>query len=209
MGWRPWAVLACTIMIRVMVQWQRSVFSYAYGYTGTGIQAGNAIFEISAAYSQLPQYFGLLTGLAYTVPFACFGLLVGKMTDNTSRKWALFAVMGLASASMGLTGALDSFIVLAAMRVFHGMVNSASNPFSFSLISDYFPPEKRATANSLIHSGQYIGQALSSISILAISAFGWRSTYGLMCLSSLAVAGLIAFIVKEPRRGKYLTENEI
>ena len=75
---------------------------------------------------------------------------------------------GAAAATMGLTGFVNSFVVLALMRVVHGMVNSASNPFSFSLITDYFPPDKRATANSIIHSGQYIGSALSSISILLI-----------------------------------------
>jgi MFS family permease len=54
------------------------------------------------------------------------------------------------------------------MRVFHGIVNSTTTPFSYSLITEYFPPDKRATANSLIHSGIYIGNSVSSISILLV-----------------------------------------
>jgi MFS family permease len=54
------------------------------------------------------------------------------------------------------------------MRVFHGMVNAATTPFSYSLITEYFPPDKRATANALIHSGIYIGNSVSSISILLL-----------------------------------------
>jgi hypothetical protein len=36
MGLYPWMVLGITVLVRVMVQWQRSIFSYAYGFTGTG-----------------------------------------------------------------------------------------------------------------------------------------------------------------------------
>ena len=121
---------------------------------------------------------------------------------------ALSIVIACAAATMGLTGFCDSFLVLAAMRVVHGMVNSASNPFSFSLITDYFPPDKRATANSIIHSGQYIGSALGSISILLIQKFGWRSTYGIMALISSVISAGIFFFVKEPERGRYMSERE-
>lgn len=54
------------------------------------------------------------------------------------------------------------------MRVLHGIVNSVTNPFSYSIITEYFPPDKRATANALIHSGTYIGNSVSSISILLV-----------------------------------------
>lgn len=168
MGLYPWLVLGITVLVRVMVQWQRSIFSYAYGFTGTGIQAGNPVYELSTAYPQLAANYGNLTGLAYTLPFAIFGLFVGKLTETVNRKWALALVIGLAATAMGATGFIDAFLVLAAMRVFHGMINSSTNPLSFSLISDYFPPDKRATANSVIHSGQYIGTAMGSISILLI-----------------------------------------
>lgn len=50
MGLYPWMVLGITVLVRVMVQWQRSIFSYAYGFTGTGIQAGNPFYELSTAY---------------------------------------------------------------------------------------------------------------------------------------------------------------
>jgi len=143
--------------------------------------------------------------LAYTLPFAFFGLFVGKLTDNVNRKIALGIVIALASSAMGLTGFIDSFIVLAAMRVFHGMINSSTNPLSFSLVTDYFPPDKRSTANSIIHSGQYIGSAMGSISILLIKSFGWRSTYGIMGLVSAFVSALIFLVIREPERGRFLS----
>ena len=102
------------------------------------------------AYPELAGKFGLLTGFAYTVPFALCGLYFGKMTNNVNRKWILGIFMALTGATMGAAGFIDSFLVLAASRVALGIFSAMFNPMSFSLLTDYFPPERRATANSLI-----------------------------------------------------------
>lgn len=86
-----------------------------------------------------------------------------------NRSLLLGAVVIMASLTIGITGFVNSFTVLALMRIFHGMLNSATNPLSFSIISDYFPPNRRATANSIIQAGNYIGVGISSLSILLIS----------------------------------------
>ena len=38
---------------------------------------------------------------------------------------------------------------------------------------------------------------------MAISALGWRSTYGALGIGSVALAAVIALIVKEPKRGRF------
>lgn len=91
-----------------------------------------------------------MAGLLYTIPYATFGLWAGRKTDKVNRKLFLGIVIILASLTMGVSGFVNSFAVFALMRVFHGMLNSASNPLSFSLIADYFPQDKRATANSIV-----------------------------------------------------------
>lgn len=150
---RPWTsyfVLALILGVRIMVQWHRKGLTYAYGYTGLGAAAGNPIYEISSAYPQLNGWYGLLSGLVYTIPYAGAGLIVGKMSDRFSRTMLLGIVTMLASMTMGVSAAVNSFAVLAVMRFFHAIFNSATNPLSFSIISDYFPPEKRSFANSII-----------------------------------------------------------
>ena len=144
-------------------------------------------------------------GFLYLIaPF--FGLIAGKISDNVNRKLFLGIVIILASATMGISGAVNSFFILSAMRVVHGMLNSSSNPLSFSLISDYFPPDKRATANSIIQAGNYIGVGVSSLSILLISQFGWRTCYGIMAAIGGAFGLATMAFVKEPERGRYLDE---
>ena len=155
---------------------------------------------MSTEYPQLANYFGLLTGFAYTIPFAATGVFFGKIVNKVNRKFLLGALMVLSGVTMGATGLMTSFGVLAACRVAGAFISAGFNPLSFSLLADYFPPERRTTANTILQSGNYMAWGLSSISVLFIKAFGWRSTYGLIAGAS-ALVGLstIAFI-KEPAK---------
>ena len=195
-----WAVLGIILAVRICYQWQRSIFSYCYGYSGTGDQMGNAIFEIATEYPQLNNYFGLLTGFAYTIPFAVTGVFFGKIVNKVNRKFVLGALLMASGATMGLTGLLSSFGVLAACRVATGFLSAGLNPLSFSLLADYFPPERRTTANTILQSGNFMAWGLSSLSVLFVKAFGWRSTYTLIGVAS-AVVGLASMsLIKEPTK---------
>ena len=77
---------------------------------------------------------------------------------------------------------------------------SVCNPAAFSLIRDYFPPEYRSTANSIFSSGIYVGQAVSSLSIILIDNYGWRENYMITGLYGAVVALLAALILREPSR---------
>jgi len=147
----------------------------------------------------LAENFGLLTGFAYTIPFAFGGLFFGTKTDKWNRKWTIAAFMAAAAVTMGGVAFLDSFLVLAASRFAIGIISAVFNPMSFSLLTDYFPADKRATANSIVQSGNYVGWGLSSISILAIKQFGWRQTYGIIGAFALGISALFAAVIKDPR----------
>jgi MFS family permease len=96
------------------------------------------------------------------------GLYWGGLTNKVNRKWMISIFMAISAVTMGCVGFMDSFMVLAASRFILGFVSSIFNPMSFSLLTDYFPADKRATANSIVQSGNYVGWGLSSISIMAI-----------------------------------------
>jgi MFS family permease len=143
-----------------------------------------------------------LTGFAYTIPFAFMGLYWGGLTNKVNRKWMISIAMAVSALTMGSVGFVNSFAVLAASRFILGFISSIFNPMSFSLLTDYFPADKRATANSIVQSGNYVGWGLSSISIMAIKNFGWRTTYGFLGSAALAVSALFALFVKDPRAKK-------
>ena len=186
------------LVARVAVQWHRLGLSYAYGYKGLGLAAKNSFYEIATSFPQLDNWYGLFTGIIYTIPYAFFGLIAGKISDNVNRKLFLGAVVILGSLTMAVSGFTNSFFLFGLMRVIHGCMNSASNPVSFSLVADYFPPDKRATANSIIQAGNYIGVGISSFSILLITQFGWRASYGIMGAMGI-LAGLLSMLfINEP-----------
>ena len=96
------------------------------------------------------------------------GLLMGSLTTVVNRKMALGLSIIVGGLSHCIAGSFNAFSWLCGMRVLHGSVAAMSNPLSYSLVADYVPPHRRATANSIISSSRYLGVALSSLSILLI-----------------------------------------
>lgn len=153
---------------------------------------------MSTAFPQLSNYFGLLTGFAYTIPFAVTGVFFGKIVNKVNRKLLLGILMVLAGSTMGIAGVTTSFGVLAACRVVGAFISAGFNPLSFSLLAEYFPPERRTTANTILQSGNYMAWGLSSLSVLFIKQFGWRSTYGMIGAASALVGLSTMAFIKEP-----------
>lgn len=84
-----------------------------------------------------------------------------------------------------------------------GVFQAFCGPPAYSLITDYFPPEKRTTANAVYSLGIYIGFALTNFSILLLEAVGWRKTYFVIGIMGM-VSGLISFfVIMEPPRGRF------
>ena len=137
--------------------------------------------------------------MAYTIPFSLAGVFLGLMKKGYNRKMLLSTVIMLGGLSQIASGAFTSFPLLCLMRSFHGACFSLTIPLLSSLVRDYFPQEKRGTANSLLYSANYFGTALSSISVLIISQFGWRTTYGTMGIFGLLVGLLSAIFIRNPK----------
>lgn len=82
------------------------------------------------------------------------------------------------------------------------MMASSVNPMAYSLVSDYFPPDKRTTANSILSSANFMGIALSSMTILLIKQVGWANSYKTMGAAGLIASSVLLFL-KNPKRGQY------
>lgn len=82
------------------------------------------------------------------------------------------------------------------------MGEAGASPPSHSLISDYFPLTKRATALSIYALGIPIGSAIGyGLGGWGSDNLGWRTTFFLVGLPGLAVAALLFFTLREPPRG--------
>jgi len=77
------------------------------------------------------------------------------------------------------------------------------NPAAYSIISDYFPPERRTVANSVFNTSIYLGGALASLSSIVITSQGWRFTYIIISIICAGITVLGVFLIYNPTRGRW------
>lgn len=157
----------------------------------------------------------LLMGLSFAVFYTLFGIPLGRLADTQSRRAIIslgIAFWSIMTAGCGLT---KNFWQLAVMRMGVGVGEATLSPAAYSLIADYFPPHRRATAMSVYSMGIYIGSGLayilggmvaqvassqeSYVIPLIGSVRSWQMVFFVVGLPGLLVA-LLLLTVKEPKR---------
>jgi MFS family permease len=167
---------------------------------GADLAKATSFYELSTFYPNLPKYYGILSGAGFSLSYAFFGLLWGQASDKYNRKWIVaLACIGWSLTSIG-TGSINSLAVLALMRFILGATQAACEPISFSLIADYFPPNKSATAASILTAAPYLGGGLSSLNVLLVAAFGWKAAFNIIGVLGLGIGALAFLLIKEPMR---------
>ena len=122
----------------------------------------------------------------------------------------LCTVVGIAGISSILTGVVNSFPVLVAMRIVHAICFSMTIPLIATLVHRFIPRDYRGRANSILYSAYHVGTAISSLSILVIGLFGWRNIYNIMGISGIIIGALTGIILrkKESKTKKKKKEGE-
>jgi MFS family permease len=145
---------------------------------------------------------GLLLGPYFALSFTLAGFVIARIADVASRRNVL--VLGLAAWSLLTAGCglVKGFAQLATLRFAVAIGEAAGTPPSHSMLSDYFPPARRATALSVYGLGIYVGTGFGFAGGgLLLEWFDWRTAFIVAGLAGLPVALLIALTVREPVRG--------
>jgi len=159
---------------------------------------------------------GFLYGTAFAVFYALFGIPLGRLADSWYRGRVMAIGLALWSTMTALSGFASSFAMLAVARIGVGIGEAAASPAAYSMISDWFPKEKRATALSIYSSGLYIGGALSlpiggfvlsrwntaypDPALAPLGLVGWQAAFMAVGIPGLLIA-LWVLSLKEPQRG--------
>ena len=157
----------------------------------------------------------LLHGFAFAVFYALAGFPLGRLADRVSRKRLIAAGVAAWSLFTAGCGLAKGFYSLFFARVGVGVGEAALSPAAFSLLSDYFPPERRARAIATYQLGAIGGSGIayvlgglviafaSSGGLIAVPLLGgmapWQVTFLIVGLPGLAVA-LLVLTLKEPVR---------
>lgn len=150
---------------------------------------------------------GLMTGLAFALFYTALGLPIARYADRpTTHRPRLIAVaLALWSAMTALCGLAQSFWQLLLARIGVGVGEAGCTPPAHSLISDMVPPERRSSALAFYALGIPIGSLLGlMIGGLLADLLGWRRAFLVVGLPGVAMALLVWFVLREPRRGESL-----
>lgn len=144
---------------------------------------------------------GLLGGASFALFYSFLGIPIARLSESRSRPLIISAAIATWSVMTMLCGMAGSYAQLFLCRVGVGIGEAGGTPPAHSLISDHFPPERRATAISIYCLGVPFGMLLGALAggILA-EQLGWRWAFLLFGLPGLPLALTLAMLCREPRR---------
>ena len=145
---------------------------------------------------------GFLTGIAFALFYTFAGIPIARWADRGLRRTIMALGLAVWSGMTTLTGLAQSFTQLALARIGVGVGEAACSPPAHSLLSDYFPPERRGTALSIFSLGVPIGIMIGYLSGGWINQyFGWRTAFFVVGLPGLLLAVVVRLTLREPPRG--------
>jgi len=145
---------------------------------------------------------GLLTGFAFALFYVTLGIPIARLADKYNRKKIIAISLTLWSGMTAISGLTTNFVQLLLARIGVGIGEAGGSPPAHSMISDYFPADKRATALATYSMGIYIGILIGFLfGGWFDEFFGWRNALMAIGLPGILYAVFFYFTVKEPPRG--------
>jgi predicted MFS family arabinose efflux permease len=145
---------------------------------------------------------GLLVGFAFALLYTIAGIPIARWADRGNRRNIIAIGLAVWSAMTVLSGMAKSFTLLAIARVGVGVGEAAGSPPAHSLIADYFPLNRRATALAIYASGAFVGSGIAYLGGGYLREyFDWRTAFIVVGAPGVLIAILLRLSVKEPPRG--------
>ncbi|MDX1404328.1 MAG: MFS transporter [Woeseiaceae bacterium] len=159
--------------------------------------------------------FSLLHGFAFAIFYTLMGLPLGRLADRANRCRIISVGIFLWSIMTAVCGITKTFTTLFLARIGVGVGEAALSPAAYSMISDYFPKEKRAVPISMYSMavffgggiafilGGYVVQLTAGATDVILPVIGpvrpWQLTFFVVGLPGLLVL-LLMLTVREPVR---------
>ena len=160
------------------------------------------IGPIQAEFALSDTSVGLLIGFAFALLYTIAGIPIARWADRGSRKTIIAIGLTFWSAMTVATGLAKNVVHLFLTRVGVGLGEAAGTPPAHSLISHYFPLERRATALAIYSSAVFVGSAIAYLGGgLLREYFSWRTAFLVLGIPGILFALVVYFTVREPPRG--------
>lgn len=166
---------------------------------------------------------GLLGGFAFAVFYTLMGLPIGWLADRKRRNVIITLGIFTWSLMTAACGLAKNFWHLILARVGVGVGEAALSPPAFSMIADYFPPQRLGRPMGVYNAGIFLGVALAFILGGAIVQFfsaqppvdlpligrvvPWQLAFIVVGLPGILIAALMLTVPEPPRRGLEQAES--
>jgi len=145
---------------------------------------------------------GLLTGFAFALFYVTAGIPIARWADNSNRRNIVALAIGIWSFMTAISGAVQNYLQLLLARIGIGIGEAGGSPPAHSIISDIFPPERRAGALSFYSTGVNIGVLFGFLAGGWLNEFfGWRVAFVVVGVPGILIALMVRFTLREPIRG--------
>ena len=122
------------------------------------------------------QDLGFLYGTAFGIFYSLFGIPLGRLADHWNRVRLLAIGLSIWSVMTTVSGLAKNGFNLAIARIGVGVGEATASPCAYSLLSDWFPASRRATALSIYSAGVFVGSGLS-LFIGGLIVQNWNAVY--------------------------------
>lgn len=144
-----------------------------------------------------------LTGVSLSLFYVSFGIPLSLLVDRWNRTRIIAFCMTAWSALTVTCGLATSYTQLLLGRIGVGIGEAGGTPAANSILSDYFPAERRPMALTVFALGAPIGAFVGyQLAGHVADAFGWRAVFLALGVPGILFGGLVFWTVREPRRGR-------
>lgn len=145
---------------------------------------------------------GLIGGLYFAMFYCFIAIPVGWFADRTSRVGVLSLACAIWSAATVACGMAGNYAQLVAARMAVGFGEAGGVPPSYAIITDTYPPGRRAAAFGIFNLGPALGAAVGvAFGALIAEHFGWRMPFVIIGAIGIVTALLLRLLMREPVRG--------
>jgi MFS family permease len=164
-----------------------------------------------------------LQGFAFAISYIFMSIPVGRLVDRVNRIFVLIGGVIIWTGATVASGLSQNYGQLMAARMVVGGGEASTSPASWSLLADFFPPDKLALPTSIFLMGPYLGGGLalmggaSAVEWFASFDMGtlpvvgelaaWQFTFIAVAVPGLLVGLLLPTVQNPPRQKKIAAEE--
>ncbi|MDP1632580.1 MAG: MFS transporter [Caulobacter sp.] len=143
---------------------------------------------------------GMMTGLAFALFYTVLGLPIARLAERSNRPRIIAASIIVWSGFTVLCGFAQNFWQLVLARIGVGVGEAGCTPAAHSLITDYTPREKRASAIAFYSIGTPLGSLIGlAMGGMIADAYGWRAAFMVAGAPGVIIGALCFFTLIETR----------